>query len=93
MKCPNCGGPMWDNTQNKKNPKAPDFKCKDKNCVDPETGYVTAVWLPKVKGVISTPKTQPTPQRTQNKPIVVNSTDPEKMTKAEWKEKDASIIA
>ena len=30
--CPKCGGPMWDNRDGKKNPKAPDFKCKDKNC-------------------------------------------------------------
>ena len=30
--CPKCGGPMWDNRDGKKNPKAPDFKCKDKHC-------------------------------------------------------------
>lgn len=30
--CPNCNGPMWDNRVDKRNPKAPDFKCKDKNC-------------------------------------------------------------
>jgi hypothetical protein len=30
--CPKCGGPMWDNREGKKNPKAPDFKCKDKGC-------------------------------------------------------------
>jgi hypothetical protein len=23
---------MWDNREKKTNPKAPDFKCKDKNC-------------------------------------------------------------
>ncbi len=47
MNCPKCNGQMWDNTQNKRNPKAPDFKCKDKKCIDPETGYGTAIWLPK----------------------------------------------
>lgn len=47
MECPNCGGDMWDNRENKKNPKAPDYKCKDKTCIDPESGMVTAVWLPK----------------------------------------------
>ena len=26
--CPDCGGPMWDNREGKKNDKAPDFKCK-----------------------------------------------------------------
>lgn len=43
MNCPTCGGEMYDNRQNKKNPKAPDFKCKDTNCVDAK-GFVTAVW-------------------------------------------------
>jgi len=43
MQCPQCGGEMWDNRQNKTNPKAPDFKCKDPNCLD-DKGYVTAVW-------------------------------------------------
>jgi hypothetical protein len=30
--CPKCGQEMWDNRQSKKNPNAPDFKCKDKTC-------------------------------------------------------------
>src|SRR3954466_7183444 len=30
--CPKCGGDMWDNRENKRNPRAPDFKCKDKGC-------------------------------------------------------------
>lgn len=32
--CPSCGGPVWDNTKKpKRNPKAPDAACKDKeNC-------------------------------------------------------------
>jgi hypothetical protein len=30
--CPECGGAMWDNRERKTNPKAPDFKCKDKSC-------------------------------------------------------------
>ena len=30
--CPKCGGRMWDNRQSKRNPKAPDFKCRDRNC-------------------------------------------------------------
>lgn len=29
--CPDCGGAMWDNRDKKTNPKAPDFKCKDKD--------------------------------------------------------------
>ena len=38
--CPKCNGPMWDNRQGKRNPKAPDFKCKDKSCDG-------VVWPPK----------------------------------------------
>ena len=30
--CPKCGGPMWDNRAGKRNPKAPDYKCKDRGC-------------------------------------------------------------
>lgn len=30
--CPKCGGKMWDNRLGKRNPKAPDFKCRDRNC-------------------------------------------------------------
>ncbi len=30
--CPNCGGRMWDNRLGKRNPRAPDFKCRDRSC-------------------------------------------------------------
>lgn len=30
--CPTCGGRMWDNRASKRNPKAPDFKCRDRTC-------------------------------------------------------------
>ncbi len=30
--CPKCEGRMWDNRPDKRNPKAPDFKCKDRRC-------------------------------------------------------------
>jgi hypothetical protein len=43
MNCPKCGGEMWDNRGKKKNPKAPDFRCKNPNCKD-EKGYVTGLW-------------------------------------------------
>ena len=38
--CPVCSGKMWDNREGKKNPKAPDFKCRDKSCEG-------VVWPPK----------------------------------------------
>ncbi len=30
--CPKCGGKMWDNRLGKRNPRAPDFKCRDRGC-------------------------------------------------------------
>lgn len=37
--CPKCGGDMWDNIDTKKNPKAPDYACKDKQ------GCGAGIWL------------------------------------------------
>ena len=42
--CPKCGGAMYDNRFNKKNPKGADFTCKDKMCLN-DKGYRTGVWL------------------------------------------------
>jgi hypothetical protein len=39
--CPKCGGQMWDNRLSKRNPRAPDFKCRTRSCdgvVWPGTG-------------------------------------------------------
>lgn len=30
--CPKCGGRMWDNRTTKRNPKAPDYKCRSRSC-------------------------------------------------------------
>jgi len=38
--CPRCGGKMWDNRATKRNPKAPDFKCRDRTCDG-------VIWPPK----------------------------------------------
>lgn len=43
VRCPKCQGPVWDERPNKKNPKGPDFKCKDQNCKD-DKGYKTGIW-------------------------------------------------
>ncbi len=32
MNCPDCNGAMWDNRGDKRNPKSPDFKCKNQQC-------------------------------------------------------------
>ena len=38
--CPKCAGRMWDNRVGKRNPKAPDFKCRDRSCDG-------VIWPPK----------------------------------------------
>jgi hypothetical protein len=38
--CPKCGGRTWDNRLTKRNPKAPDFKCRDRSCDG-------VIWPPK----------------------------------------------
>lgn len=38
--CPQCGGRMWDNRLTKRNPKAPDYKCRDRSCDG-------VIWPPK----------------------------------------------
>lgn len=46
--CPTCDGPMWDNRATKKNPKAPDWKCKDKAC---DGVFWPGEWPPKAVAV------------------------------------------
>ena len=46
--CPKCSGPMWDNREGKRNPKAPDYKCKDKSCDG-------VVWPPRDGARAATP--------------------------------------
>jgi hypothetical protein len=38
--CPKCGGRLWDNRATKRNPKAPDYKCRDRACDG-------VIWPPK----------------------------------------------
>ena len=40
--CPKCGGRMWDNRLTKRNPKAPDYKCRDRSCDG-------VIWPPKAE--------------------------------------------
>lgn len=46
--CPTCNGPMYDNRDGKRNPKAPDFRCKNKSCVD-DRGFTTGAWEEKAQ--------------------------------------------
>jgi hypothetical protein len=40
VSCPKCGGRTWDNRLTKRNPKAPDYKCRDRSCDG-------VIWPPK----------------------------------------------
>jgi hypothetical protein len=51
--CPKCGGRMWDNRATKRNPKAPDFKCRDRSCDG-------VIWPPK-GGTAAGPKSSAGP--------------------------------
>jgi len=57
--CPACGGPCWDNRREKRNPKAPDFKCKDKGCGAGErdrdhiSGWWTNEWAERINKLVS----------------------------------------
>ena len=47
--CPKCAGQMWDNRASKRNPKAPDYKCKTDGCDG-------VIWPPREPGAVSTAK-------------------------------------
>jgi hypothetical protein len=53
--CPKCGGAMWDNRVGKRNPRAPDFKCKDRECDG-------VIWPPRDANAVATPSAQAEPQ-------------------------------
>lgn len=43
--CDHCGrDEYWDNRESKQNPKAPDYKCANKECRDPKSGYPFGRW-------------------------------------------------
>ncbi len=45
--CPKCGGVVWDNRIGKRNPKAPDFKCKNKPRERGGPGCEGVIWPPR----------------------------------------------
>ncbi|HEY0779193.1 MAG TPA: hypothetical protein VGD56_14600 [Gemmatirosa sp.] len=52
--CPKCSGRMWDNRLTKRNPKAPDFKCRDRSCDG-------VVWPPRPGEAAEVPAAVATP--------------------------------
>lgn len=53
--CPKCNGLMWDNRLTKRNPKAPDYKCRDRSCDGVIWPARPAGAATKVDGVESAP--------------------------------------
>ena len=45
--CPICGGAMWDDRLTKRNPKAPDFKCRNKPKMKGGPGCEGVIWPPR----------------------------------------------
>ena len=46
--CPVCGGRMWDDRTSKRNPRAPDFKCRNKPKVMGGPGCQGVIWPPRI---------------------------------------------
>lgn len=59
MQCPVCNGAMWDNRTTKKNPKQPDYKCKNPSCAK-------AVWLKKEDPVTKALNNSPAVSKAKN---------------------------
>jgi hypothetical protein len=45
--CPVCGGRMWDDRTSKRNPRAPDFKCRNKPKFQGGEGCPGVIWPPR----------------------------------------------
>jgi hypothetical protein len=63
--CPVCGGKMWDDRANKRNPRAPDFKCRNKPRVMGGPGCLGVIWPPRdgePRRSTTTPSARPTAQ-------------------------------
>jgi len=60
--CPKCKGAMWDNRVGKKNPKSPDYKCRDKSCDG-------VIWPPRGSSSRPEPTAVPAPYATESEEI------------------------
>lgn len=59
--CPKCGGRMWDNRDSKRNPKSPDFKCRQRACDG-------VIWPSRFPQESAPPSRQVVPQRPAAQP-------------------------
>ena len=60
--CPKCGGRTWDNRLTKRNPKAPDYKCRDRSCDG-------VIWPPKAGKNEKGESAQPQAEETEEIPF------------------------
>jgi diadenosine tetraphosphatase ApaH/serine/threonine PP2A family protein phosphatase len=66
--CPKCGGPMWDNRLSKRSPKAPDYKCRDRQCDG-------VIWPPKPVGANGKRNGVPQPVTMDSPPLGMSAND------------------
>jgi hypothetical protein len=66
--CPSCGGRMWDNRVGKRNPKAPDFKCRDRSCDG-------VIWPPKAGGRAAAGSKSEQPAELDTAPLMTGTDD------------------
>src|SRR5689334_2873775 len=65
--CPQCGAEVWDNRGKKKNPKGPDFKCRQNS--------EHAFWLPKQAFPEKVARPKPAPEGTEPRPATGSRDD------------------
>src|SRR6476619_3322225 len=63
--CPKCGGRMWDNRLTKRNPKGPDYKCRDRSCDG-------VIWPTKGEKADSAKAESPKAESAKAEPLVVD---------------------
>ena len=76
VSCPKCAGRMWDNRLTKRNPKAPDYKCRDRGCdgvVWPDKGTRAAGEEAVAETEVSVPSDEPASPRKQLAPKLVTN--------------------
>jgi|SoiMethySBSTD1v2_1073268.scaffolds.fasta_scaffold121764_2 hypothetical protein len=71
--CPKCGGRMWDNRLSKRNPKAPDYKCRDRSCDG-------VIWPPRSTGATAAgrdaaPDATPSVDQLDSSPLGLSADD------------------
>ena len=67
--CPICGGPMWDDRTSKRNPRAPDFKCRNKPRERGGPGCEGVIWPARDGSPSPYPPSAPRRSAAPNAPV------------------------